>query len=70
MKFLLRGLGCLIVIISSNPALELCRDVGRSDSFQVQLELILAGQKEIGEHFQILLKYNEKYTLVVTKYFM
>lgn len=44
--------------------------IGKSDSFQVQLELILTGQKEIGEHFQILFKYNVKYTLVATKDFM
>lgn len=44
--------------------------IGKLDSFQVQFEFILAEQKDIGEHFQILFKYHEKYTLVVTKDFM
>lgn len=44
--------------------------IGKSDSFQVQFELILAEQKEAGKRFQILFKYHEKYTLVVTKDFM
>lgn len=44
--------------------------IGRSDSFQVKFELILTVQKEVGEHFQIIFSYHEKYTVRVSRDFM
>lgn len=69
LDFLLGRLSCFIVIIPNNTVLELCRD-DRSDSFQVKFELILTEQKEVGEHFQIIFSYHEKYTVLVSRDFM